>query len=72
MAYFQNLVSLKLQGEYNLRSSGGILLASPTFRTEVTLDDRSVQEAAPKFWNVLPGELCNISFLQTFKSLFKT
>ena len=48
MAYFQNLVSLKLQGAYNLRSSGGILLASPTFRTEVTLDDRSFQEAAPQ------------------------
>ena len=72
MAYFQNLVSLKLQGAYNIRSSGGILLASPTFRTEVTLDDRSFQEAAPKFWNVLPGELCNISYLHTLKSLFKT
>ena len=37
----QNLVSLKSQGAYNLRSSGGILLASPTFRTKVTLGYRS-------------------------------
>ena len=30
--YIQNLVSLKSQGTYNLRSSGGILLASSTFK----------------------------------------
>ena len=35
--YIQNLVSLKSQGTYNLRSSGGILLAPSTFRTKVTL-----------------------------------
>ena len=38
--YIQNLVSLKSQSTYNLRSSGGILLASSTFRTKVTLSDR--------------------------------
>lgn len=31
--YIQNLVSLKSQGAHILRSSGGILLASSTFRT---------------------------------------
>ena len=41
----QNLVSLKSWGRYNLRSSGGILLASSTFRTKVTLGDRSFQVA---------------------------
>ena len=35
--YIQNLVSLKSQGTYNLRSSSGILLAALTFRTKVTL-----------------------------------
>ena len=45
--YIQNLVSLKSQGTYNLRSSGGILLASSTFRTKVTLGDRSFQVAEP-------------------------
>ena len=29
--YIQNLVSVKSQGTYNLRSSGGILLALSTF-----------------------------------------
>ena len=44
--YIQNLVSLKSQGTYNLSSSGGILLASSTFRSKVTLSDRSFQVAA--------------------------
>ena len=44
---------LKSQGAYNLRSSGGILLASPAFRTKVTLGDRSFQVAVPKLWNAL-------------------
>ena len=38
--YIKNLVSLKSQSTYNLRSSGGILLQSSTFRTQVTLGDR--------------------------------
>ena len=70
--YIQNLVSLKSQGTYNLRSSGGILLASPTFRTKVTLGDRSFQVAAPKLRNALPRELRNIPNLHTFKSNLKT
>ena len=69
--YIQNLVSLKSQGTYNLRSSGGILLASSTFRTKVTLGDRSFQVAAPKLWNALLCELCDIPNLHTFKSNFK-
>ena len=70
--YIQNLVSLKSQGTYNLRSSGAILLASSTFRTKVTLGDRSFQEAEPQLWKTLPRELCNIPNLRTFKSNLKT
>ena len=66
--YIQNLVSLKSQGTYNIRSSGGILLASSTFRSKVTLGDRSFQVAAPKLWNALPRELRDIPNLHTFKS----
>ena len=54
---------LKSQGAYNLRSSGGILLASPTFRTKATLGDRSFQVAASKLWNALPRELREIPYL---------
>ena len=70
--YVQNLVSLKSQGTYNLRSSGGILLASSTFRSTVTLSDRSFQVAAPKLWNALPRELRDIANLHPFKSNLKT
>ena len=66
--YIQNLVSLTSQGTYNLRSSGGILLASSTVRTKVTLGDRSFQVAAPKLWNAVLRELRDIPNLQTFKS----
>ena len=70
--YIRKLVSLKSQGAYNLRSCGGILLALPTFRTKVTLGDRSSQVAAPKLWNALQRELREIPDLHTFKSHFKT
>ena len=69
--YIQNLVSLKWQGTNNLRSSGGILLASSTLRTKITLGDRSFQVAAPKLWNALPCELRDIPNLHTFKSNLK-
>ena len=55
--YTQDLVLLKSQGAYNLRSTRGILLASPSIRTKVTLGDRSFQVAAPKLWNSLPHEI---------------
>ena len=70
--YIQKPVPLKSQGAYNLKSSGGILIASPTFRTKVTPDDRSFQVAAPKLWNALPSELRDIPNLHTFKSNLKT
>ena len=67
----QNLVFLKSQSTYNFRSSGGIWLASSTFRTKVTLGDRSVQVAAPKFWNALPRKLRDIPNLHTFRRNLK-
>ena len=48
------------------------MLASPTFRTKVTPDDRSFQVAVPKLWNALPSELRDIPNLHTFKSNLKT
>ena len=62
----QNLVFLKSQSTYNLRSAGGIWLASSTFRSKVTLGDRSVRVAAPKLWNALPREFRDIPNLHTW------
>ena len=72
LTYIQNYVSLKSQGAYNLRSSGGILLASSTLRTKVPLGDRSFPVAGPKLWNALQRELQDIPNLHTFKSNPKT
>ena len=46
--YLRELVSIKRSGNYNLRSSSdGLFLATPTYRSRVTLGDRSFQVAAP-------------------------
>ena len=71
--YIHNLVSLKSQGAYNLRSSGGILPSIVNIsKTKVALGDRSFQVAAPKLWNALPRELRDMPNLHTFKSNLKT
>ena len=59
--YIRDLVSVKQQGSYNLRSSAGILLATPKGKTKVTLGYRSFTVATPKLWNGLPRELRAIS-----------
>ncbi|CAH3156433.1 unnamed protein product, partial [Porites lobata] len=67
------LVSIKRSGNYNLRSSSdGLLLATPTYRSRVTLGDRSFQVAAPALWNVLPREIHSITDLGIFKRHLKT
>ena len=74
-------IARRILTEPQIRSDG-ILLASPTFRTKkewaslvrtkVTLGDWSFQVAAPKLWNALPPELCDIPNLHTFKTNLKT
>ena len=58
--------TLESQGQYSLRTSGGILLASPTIRTKVTIDNRSFQVATPKLWNALPRQLRDNPHLPIF------
>ena len=71
--YLRELVSIKRSGNYNLRSSSdGLLLAMPTYRSRVTLGDRSFQVAAPALWNVLPREIRSITDLGIFKRHLKT
>ena len=71
--YLRELVSIKRSGNYNLRSSSdGLLLATPSYRSRVTLGDRSFQVAAPALWNILPGEIRSITDLGIFKRHLKT
>ena len=70
--YLRELVSIKRSGNYNLRSSlDGLLLATPTYRSRVTLGDRSFQVAAPALWNVLPREIRSFTGLGIFKRHLK-
>ena len=70
--YIQDLVQVKSQGAYNLRSSRAVFLDAPSIRTKVTLGDRAFQVAAPKLWNSLPSELRLINNIDIFKRRLKT
>ena len=67
--YLDSLISLKPQSCYNLRSScETLLLKQPSFKSKVTLGDRSFTCAAPKLWNALPLEVRDSKSLDIFKS----
>ena len=71
--YLDSLISLKPQSRYNLRSScDTLLLKQPSFKSKVTLCDRSFTCAAPKLWNALPFEVRDSKLLDVFKSKLKT
>ena len=71
--YLRELVSITRPGNYNLRSSSdGLLLTTPTYRSRITLGDRSFQVAAPALWNVLPREIRSITDLGILRCHLKT
>ena len=70
--YSRELVSIKRSGNYNLRCfSDDLLLATPTYRSRVTLGDRSFQVTAPALWNVLPREIRSITDLGILSAILK-
>ena len=53
--YISELVELKPASRYNLRNSDDtLLLNSPSFKSRITLGDRSFRYAGPQLWNELP------------------
>ena len=70
--YIKELVTVKQQGKYSLRSNSGLLLQPPSFKSSVTLGDRSFAVAAPKLWNSLPLSVRNRASFATFKKSVKT
>ena len=71
--YLNSLISPKPQSCYNLRSSCDTpLLKQPSFKSKVTLGDRSFTCTAPKLWNALPFEVRDSKSLDIFKSKLKT
>ena len=53
-------------------TSGNHGFLTSTYRSRVTLGDRSCQVAAPVLWNVLPREIRSVTDLGIFKRHLKT
>ena len=70
--YISELISIKAQSAYSLRSANGILLSPCIIKTRKTLGDRAFQVAAPQLWNALPLELCQNTNISSFKRCLKT
>ena len=71
--YLSDVISIKSNSLYNLRSTGKLLLENPKRKILTTLGARSFSAAAPKLWNELPVELRQATSLNnSFKSRLKT
>ena len=70
--YLSDLISIKSNSLYNLRSTGKLLLDHPKGKMLTTLGARSFSAAAPELWNGLPMELRQATSLDSFKSRLKT
>ena len=70
--YLIDLITIKKQSRYSLRSNESIFLELPGIKTHPTLGDRAFQSAAPYLWNALPSEIRNMKTLDTFKTAVKT
>ena len=70
--YLSDLISIKSNSLYNLRSTGKLLLDHPKGKMLTTLGAKSFSAAAPKLWNGLPVELRQATSLNSFKSRLKS
>jgi hypothetical protein len=70
--YIKDLVVMRSQSKYNLRSNNGILLQPPKGKMLVTLGDRSFRAASSHLWNKLPLSLRTITCINKFKKGIKT
>lgn len=60
-----DLISIKSNWSYNLRSTGELLLDHPKGKLLTTFGARSCSAAAPKLWNGLPVGLCQATSLDS-------
>ena len=68
-----DLIAIKEQPRYNLRSASGLILKYPSLKLKKTLGDRAFLSAAPNYlWNNLPLHIRLEDNFERFKSLLKT
>ena len=72
LTYINQLIRLKTQSNYNLRSNTNHLLLDLPNKTKKTTGDRAFFAAAPTLWNALPDELRALGSLKTFMARLKT
>ena len=70
--YLIDLVTIKKQSRYSVRSNESVFLELPGIKTRPTLKDRAFQSAAVDLWNALPSAIRNIKTSDTFKTAVKT
>ena len=70
--YLINLITVRKQPRYSLRSNESTLLVSPSAKYHPTLGDRAFQSAAPSLWNALPPAIRDITAIDAFKTAVKT
>ena len=69
--YLRELINIRSNTQYNLRSNNGLFLTFPTIKTRKTLGDRAFCVAAPTVWNNLPESIRKEQDFKKFKSLLK-
>ena len=70
--YLIDLIAIKVQPRYNLRSASGLILKYRSLKLKKTLGDRAFSSAAPNLWNNLPLHIRLEDNFERFKSLLKT
>jgi hypothetical protein len=55
--YLYELIRIKEQSNYHLRSSEEIIIAVPSGKSLTTLRNRAFEFAAPRLWNRLPKDI---------------
>jgi hypothetical protein len=69
--YMVDLLVVKVEGNYLLRSNDSIMLEFPKDTFLRSFGYRSFTVAAPKLWNELPKEIRDISSISVFKNRIK-
>ena len=70
--YLINLIAIKEQPRYNLRSASGLILKHPSLKLKKTLRDRAFSSAALNLWNNLPLHIHLEDNFERYKSLLKS
>ena len=73
-SFICNFIKINEWTRYNLRSCKELLLepSSAWVKNKKTLEDKSLQVAAPKLWNTLPCEIRAVRGYDLFEGAIKT